>query len=206
MSNIKNIEEKDLISRVIIDSDEMVKAFNLRYEIFCKKLKWVKESQNELEIDRYDPNAVHFGLFNKDNSLLSYLRVILPQNRFMIENDFKNLVNTNYKVRKLQDTVEISRFCVSKEIYNFKFKFKPYTILYKHLFMWASTNKIRYAYIVVENLFFNQLKNMNIFCKKISRKEEETKSSAVVGIIDRNKTKVLMEKNRTEFSDWFLDY
>jgi hypothetical protein len=72
--------------------------------------------------------------------------------------------------------------------------------------MWASTNKIRYAYIVVENLFFNQLKNMNIFCKKISRKEEENKSSAVVGIIDRNKTKVLMEKNRTEFSDWFLDY
>ncbi|MGA1795378.1 MAG: acyl-homoserine-lactone synthase, partial [bacterium] len=106
------ISEGGLTAKNILDADEIMQAYRLRHRIFCQTLGWRPEARNGLEIDNYDIEAVFFGVFNEKNRLLAFLRIILPEKRFMLEYEFIDLVGPDHTIRKECDTVEISRCCV----------------------------------------------------------------------------------------------
>src|SRR3990172_3403512 len=103
-----NIREGRYIIRNINGPLDLEKAYNLRYKIFAEELKWVPEQDIKFEIDDYDQQAISFGVFNEDDALSAYMRLILAIEPFMMEKEFKFLVDPSHKIRTLSDTAEVS--------------------------------------------------------------------------------------------------
>ncbi len=183
------INESILTSRSIHKDEEICKAYRLRHEIFAETLHWVPIRRSKLEIDDYDVNAQHLGVFNKDE-LLCYLRIITPGKPFMIEKEFSSLINKDHKIRKTDDTCEVSRLCISchartnrvpigTTIYSISL------ILFKSLYHWCKTNNIRYMYIVVAHKVLRMLNIIGIPCKRVgTEKVMPDGIIAVAAIID----------------------
>lgn len=167
------ISEGGLTARNILDTHEIIQAYQLRHRIFCETLGWRPEAGNGLEIDDYDIEAIFFGVFNEKNKLLAFLRIILPEKRFMLENEFIDLVGPDHKIRKARDTVEISRFCIAPEIKTcLSFNVKPYHIyilLYKSVYHWCIQNNIKYTYLVIGRPLFRLLQMQGFPCKAIGK-------------------------------------
>jgi len=206
------IREGGLIAKNILDADETIQAYQLRYRIFCKKLGWRPKRSNELEVDDYDIEAIFFGVFNEKNKLLAFLRIIMPGNIFMLENEFVQLVDHNHKIRKEYDTVEISRFCVEPEIKTnrLSFEFKPYhiyTLLYKSVYHWCIRNNIRYTYLVIGRPLFRLLQMQGFPCKAIGKpKRMPDGFITVAAIMDRMEFESFFAFKQPKMLKWFTKY
>ena len=206
------IREGGLVAKNILNTDEIIQAYHLRHKIFCQKLRWRSETDNELEIDDYDIEAVFFGVFNEKNKLLAFLRIILPEKVFMLENEFIHLVRPCHKIRKGYDTVEISRLCLAPEIRknDLSFHYKPYNLsllLYKSVYHWCIRNNIRYTYLVVGRPFLRLLKMQGFPCKAIG---EPTKMPdgfmTVAAIMDLREFEKCNALKHPGTLEWFTQY
>ncbi len=159
------LQEEGFTVKTIIDERDKEVAYRLRHRIFCEELKWVLNSTNDMESDEYDDHAVFFGVFDGGGNLVSFLRLIMPGRRFMMEKEFLFLVDPGHRLRKERDTAEISRLCVAPEARhshrsgNFDVH-KISLILFKGVYQWCKINNIRYLYAVTE------LKVFRLYCLK----------------------------------------
>lgn len=158
------LQEDGFVVKTITNDIDWAKAYRLRHAIFCNELKWVLRSENGMESDEYDDCAVFFGVFDKNHTLLAFLRLILPDRLFMMEKEFRSLVHQDHVIRKLPDTVEISRLCVAPDARtngggNFGIH-RLSLVLFKGVYQWCLANGIRYLYAVTE------LKIYRLYCIK----------------------------------------
>ena len=142
---------------------EKIQAYRLRHKIYCQELKWVPGSKNALEIDEYDSNAIFLGVFNKQNNLIGFLRLIGSEGPFMIEREFASLVGNEHKIRKENDAVEASRLCVLPEARDYALDgnfgvYRVSTLIYKGLYLCCLKNNVRYAYLVAEYKTFRSMR------------------------------------------------
>ena len=149
------MQEDGLVIKTLSDEREKIQAHQLRHRIFCDELKWVLHSRNDMESDEYDRNAVFFGVFDEGRRLVSFLRLIMPGRQFMMEKEFLSLVDPGHRIRKEQDTAEISRLCVAPEARHDRMSgnfdvHRISLILFKGVYQWCILNKIRYLYAVTE--------------------------------------------------------
>src|SRR5208283_1139778 len=100
--------KEDTFTARNMDEEDLAKAYKLRHQIFAEQLSWVPRTKNKLEIDKYDCYSIHFGVFDK-GELVAYLRLIMSENQFMIENEFIGLISRDHTIRKFHDTAEVSR-------------------------------------------------------------------------------------------------
>jgi acyl homoserine lactone synthase len=89
----------------------------------------------------------------------------MPGRQFMMEREFLSLVDPGHRIRKEQDTAEISRLCVAPEARSNRTagNFDVHKIslaLFKGVYQWCMLNKIRYLYAVTE------LKVYRLYCLK----------------------------------------
>ncbi|MEW6608316.1 MAG: acyl-homoserine-lactone synthase [bacterium] len=192
-----SIQEGSLIVKNIITEEEKIQAYRLRHRVFCEELCWLPQREDKMEIDNYDKSAVFFGVFDNERRLLAFLRVITPEGLFMIEREFSFLVRNGYKIRKQNDTVEISRLCVAPEsrntliLGNFGFHFIS-VFLYKGVYHWCIRHKVRYLYFVVELKIYRLLRSIGFPCKIIGKpKRMPDGVIAIAGIIDRQEFEAL---------------
>ncbi len=159
------LDEGGLTVKNLVSQTEKMQAFRLRHQIFCGELGWVLRAENGLETDEYDARAVPFGVYGAGEELLSYLRLIMPDSRFMLEKEFLSLVSPEHAVRKHDDTAEISRLCVAPVARhdvlagNFGVH-RASLLLFKGVYHWCLKNGIRFLYAVTE------LKVYRLFCAK----------------------------------------
>ena len=156
----------------ITNNKEKTMAHKLRHRVFSQELGWVPQSKDFMEVDGYDENAVFFGVFDEYQNLKSFLRVVMPQSTFMLEKEFPFLLGENYKVRKENDTVEVSRLCVAPEARSEKASgnFGVHSVsmmLYKGFYHWCLKNSIRYLYLVVEEKVYRLLCAKGFPCKLV---------------------------------------
>ena len=162
-SHLKFIFGKvDFIVKNLSNDDEMDQAFRLRHRIFCEDLRWVPQSDNLMEIDGYDWHAAHIGVFDQNNTIVAFSRLVFPGTLFMIENEFSTLIGTCHKIRKQHDTTEASRLCVAPESRRVlvKSNFGSHglsMLVYKGIYHWCVTHNIRYVYMVVELKVYRML-------------------------------------------------
>ncbi|VAX33407.1 hypothetical protein MNBD_NITROSPIRAE03-927 [hydrothermal vent metagenome] len=157
--------EGDFIVKNLAYEREEIQAYHLRYRIFCRELRWVSEKEVLLEIDDYDNYAVFFGVLDRENRLLAYLRLIMPEKPFMIEKEFLPLVGPEHKIKRESNRAEISRLCVAPEARNAKVAgnsgtYGISTFLFKGVYHWCIKNGIRYLYAVAEEKVYR------LFCAK----------------------------------------
>lgn len=177
MQRIKDlIEVKDgsLSARVLDpdNKDEMEEAREFRHKIFLEELGWSLLDSTGQEFDEYDKNSVHFGAFADSSDLTGYCRLILHRSGFMIEREFAELVNPGYSIRKKDDTVEISRFAIPKEIRGKVEGFNVIAVLLRAVYLWAKANKVRYIYGVCASDHLSFVREYFSCCKQIGPAHE----------------------------------
>ena len=151
---------------------DLVKAYKLRHQIFAEQLRWVPRTKSNLEIDDYDSGSIHFGAFI-DRELVAYLRLIIPENQFMLENEFIDLIGQGHTIRKFHDTAEVSRLCISQRGRTHRSISTPYgtfdivMLLYKSIYTWCNMNGVRYLYAVIAQELFRLIRAKGFPCDPI---------------------------------------
>ncbi|GAB4535684.1 MAG: hypothetical protein Fur0020_03190 [Thermodesulfovibrionia bacterium] len=204
------IQEGNYIVKNLLTEEEKIQAYRLRHKIFCEELKWLPLSGDGLEIDEYDSYSFFFGVFDKKNKINAFARLTLPVGLFMIEKVFPFLIGTGYKIRKEDDTVEISRLCVSQEVRNNLENFGYHEILmllYKSIYYWCIIHNIRYIYLVVEQRFYRLCRIMGFPCKLIGEPVIMPDGLvAVAAIMDWREFESLNKVRRPKMIKWFTQY
>ncbi len=196
----------------LTNEDEILQSYSLRHRIFCEELKWVPPSKDLLETDKYDNAAVLFGVFDEHNKLIAYLRLILSDRTYMLENEFSFLVQSDHKIRKETDTAEVSRLCMSPEARTdfVSGNFGMHSIsmlLYKGLYHWCAQNNIRYIYLVVEYRLIRLLRTKGFPCRIIGQPVIMPDGIiAVAGVMDWRDFESINSVKRPTMLGWFSQY
>jgi len=204
--------EGEFIVKTIRDEMEKRQAYYLRYEIFSQRLKWTKGNQEMMERDEYDESAIFLGVFKKQERLVAYLRLLLPDKPFMLEKVFSMLVGTDHVIRHLDDTAEVSRLCVASgakhDIIHCGFGVNSITLLlYKGVYHCCLSNAIRYIYLVVEPKLLRLLKIKGYPCRSIGpSKIMPDGVSAVAAMMDWREFETLSAVRNPKMLEWFIQY
>ncbi len=205
------IQEGNFTFSNLTNEKEKIQAYCLRHRVFCRELGWV-ESENSLEMDDYDRNAVFFGVFNEEHRLLAFLRLIPPVNSFMLEREFAMLIGAEYRLRKEMDTVEVSRLCVVAEARKERLVSNSGTysismFLYKGVYHWCMRNDIRYLYLVVEYKIYRLLTAKGFSCNLTGKPVTMPDGVvAVAAIMDWREFEALNSVKRPAMLKWFSQY
>ncbi len=153
MQNTKDliqVRDGSLTARVLNpdNPNEMEEARAFRFRIFLEELGWSLLESDGQEFDEYDKNPVQFGVFEDSGQMVGYCRIILNKSGFMIEKEFADLVYPGYRIRKKDDTVELSRFAIMKELRGKVNGIRAVSVLVRCMYQWAEANKVRYFYAV----------------------------------------------------------
>lgn len=145
---------------------EKYSAYRLRKEIFCNELCWVDNTNQEYEIDDYDKRAILFGAINKHHDLIGTVRIIPAQYTMMVENEFVSLIEPSHQIKKGNNTAEISRLAVPKSVHPVKRAAVSHA-LYKAIYIWSLSRKVRYLYFVVQIKMMRNLLLAGFPCRQI---------------------------------------
>jgi acyl homoserine lactone synthase len=204
--------EQDFTVKNISKREERLKALRLRHKIFCQELGWVPKTVDLMETDEYDKHAVFFGVFDRSGTLLAFIRLIKPENNFMMEKEFESLVSPFHRVRKEIDTVEVSRLCIAPEARSKQISgnFGNHSIamlLYKSVYHWCRDNCIRYLYLVVEQKV-NRLLCANGFpCRPIGEPVLMPDGAlALAATLDWQEFETINWKKRPVMTRWFTQH
>jgi N-acyl-L-homoserine lactone synthetase len=156
------IEEGGYVVKTIVEEDDLVKAYRLRHSVFAEELRWVPEASNELEIDEYDAHAVHFGVFDAQERLVAYVRLLTADHPFMLEREFRCVLGQDRSIRKNADTAELTRFCVdatarAQMIVTEMGVFGVFMLLFKGVYDWCLQQGIGIIYGVTEKVIHKLL-------------------------------------------------
>ena len=204
-----NIKEQGFVMKNLISEDEKTQAYRLRYNIFCKELKWVSETETSLEIDTFDDEAVFLGVLNEHGRLMAFIRIIRPEKHFMLEEVFSFLVSPEHTIRKESDTAELSRLCVIPEARNHMMQTNFNTgmismFLYKGVYQWCRNNGIRYLYFEVEYKFYKLLCKQGFPCEIIGPPNIMPDGIlATALILDWDKFEAINGETQPDLLKWF---
>jgi N-acyl-L-homoserine lactone synthetase len=171
---------------------EMEEARTFRYKIFLEELGWSLLESNGQEFDEYDENSVHFGAFEDSGQMVGYCRLILNNNDgFMIEKEFTDLVYPGYCIRKKDDTVEMSRFAITRERRGRETGIGVMSVLVRCVYRWAEANRVRYIYGVCASNLVGHIKESFSCAKQIGPDHEyQPGVSSAAFIVDLEKLDV----------------
>lgn len=204
-----SLKDRGMTLKNLTTQEDKIQAFRLRHRIFNEELNWVPRSKDSLEVDGYDRNAIFFGVFNNRNELVAFLRLILPESPFMLENEFSFLVPPRHVVRKEGDTAEVSRLCIAPKVRSSanSENFAIHDIamfLYKGVFQWSVINMIRYLYFVVDHKIYRLLRIRGFPCEMIGEPQTMPDGTvATAAIMDWSRFTLLNLVKRPEMLTWF---
>jgi N-acyl-L-homoserine lactone synthetase len=204
----KNVSNSGIKAKNIVSCNEIEQAYRLRHEVFSKELTWVPAASDGREVDAYDENAEHFGVF-RNHKILSYLRLVMPSYRFMLEKEFSCLVSPGHEIRKSSDTCEVSRLCVSDVERGTKVespvgKVGVSMLLYRSVYQWCIRYGVRHLYLVVEYRVYRLLSMLGFPCALVG---EPTRMPdgvvAVAALMDWRRFEEINWSRRPELVSWF---
>ena len=166
------LQEGNCLVRIIEKEDDLVKAFRLRHRVFAEDLKWVPTTRNELEIDGYDAAAVHVGVFDGEDRLLAYVRVLTAERRYMLEDEFRCVLGPEGALRKEGDSCELTRFCVDphareQEVATAFGTFPLFMLLFKGVYHWSAGQGAPVLYAVTDRIVYKLLCMKGFPCERL---------------------------------------
>lgn len=200
--------ESGFYARELSRETDRVLAHRLRYEVFCDELLWVEGSEAATEVDLHDEDAIFFGVFG-ENGLVAFARLVLPENTFMIEKEFSFLLDKSYRIRKQNDTAEVSRLCVASEARGVVFLSdsgpqRLSMLLYKAIYLWCVSKGIQYLYVVLDYRVWRLFRLIGFPCQFIGKPIEMPDGCvAVAGRIDLSEMFLLNKTRRPDLIKWF---
>jgi N-acyl-L-homoserine lactone synthetase len=132
-------------------------VFGLRYDVFIKKLKWLPENSSESDHDYYDDFSTILYVSDLDSKIVGTLRIIDNNNEYMMDREFKILIELSPDYVKSSDSAEISRLAIGGV--EKKDKVFVVQILFSLLQDWLVKHNKKYFYFVTTNNYANRLKS-----------------------------------------------
>src|SRR3989344_6648711 len=143
-------------------------VYKLRYSVFVEKLKWIPPNDSGLEKDEYDKDAQIIYVVNKNTlQVIGTVRILDSHNIFMMEKDFKFLINKKTKYLRTDFSAEISRLAI--ENISKKDHMGVIRIIFKFVEEWARNNHKNLLYLVTTDGYAKKLSlGYSLILEKIS--------------------------------------
>jgi acyl homoserine lactone synthase len=207
-SRINSLFIGGISARNIGYQDEIEQAYRLRHKVFSGELAWVPATSDGREVDIYDEHAEHFGVF-RNKRIVSYLRLVMPSYRFMLEKEFSCLVSKDHEIVKTSDTCEVSRLCVSLGERGTKVdtsigRIGVSMFLYRSAYRWCVRYGVRHLYLVVEHRVYRLLSMLGFPCSLVG--EPTRMPDGVVAVAAKMDWREFEEINRSKrpaLLSWF---
>ena len=196
--------EGDILVKTLNSEREKVEGYKLRHKVFSDGLKWVESTVDGLERDGYDSWATSIGLFLKGGRLSGIFRLLPTKGPFMLEKEFLSLLHPNYVLRKMKDTVEITRLTVDPYISDKGLSSRMMQILFKGVYQWSVQNDVRYLYMVIEKRFFRVFRAMGFPCEPLGPCKAFPPASvlSVAAILDLDHFRSVSRRKRPWLLGW----
>ncbi len=170
------------------------------------------EREEGLERDDYDAHAMSFGVFDKEERLAAYLRLIMPWKPFMLEREFRSLLSPGREIRRDRLRAEISRLCVAPEarkarLFSEAGSCDISTLLFKGVYQWCRREGIRYLYAVTEKKVYRLFRAKGFPYRPIG--EPKVMADGVVAVavmMDWREFETLNAARRPALLRWFTRY
>jgi acyl homoserine lactone synthase len=187
--------------KTVLSEDEMDTALRIRYDVFSRKLGWIVPNTEQRDFDTYDNIAKHVAVFLEEK-MIGYCRLIFPDKRFMIEDEFKDLIPEGSLPHK-KDAIEISRVFVDTS----RVDYKLYTtmMIYREIYRLGIEENLRYAYIVVVQKFLEKIKRVFPFEQVGKTKYYSENVATVAAIIDCKNIERKFYKESRRLHSWYTD-
>lgn len=196
------------------DSNKILdQAYKLRHEVFVEELKWVLVDEDDKEKDQYDANSIHFFAFRKNSEeIAGYVRIVPPENLFMLENEFRNLLSTSElklldSRKQKREAAEISR--LAKNLRGGSKSILINLSLYKEMYHWSlERHSVRYLYMVITAKRLRLLQKLIPCILPIGtpkQYEKEGHEEAIAAVIDIKEMERNLEENNPDFFKWLLE-
>lgn len=196
-------QEDIYIVKTLSSHEEIEAAFRLRHDVYCDELKWAPPSPDGIETDRYDSFSENIGVFDGDRRIVGYIRIIPSPYPFMIEKEFASLMSEGAKIDKSADVHEVTRLCVRKETRSSLSSTNISHLLYKGLYQWNLSNKMRHSVMVVDKRCYRHLR---LTCLPVEAAGDfhtmPDGVKAAVCTLDWRRFEELSMEKRPEFFNW----
>lgn len=196
--------EGEFLVKTLEGKAELTQAYRLRHRVFAETLQWVPPTDDGQEMDMYDLWGVTVGLFHDDGTLLHMARLLPSSGKFMLENEFGDLLSSEHTIRKEPDTAEITRLAVNPDIRDSKLSSRVMLGILKGIYQWAVENEIRYYYLEVEHRFLRALRMLGFPCEPIGPvvKLPPAGVGAVAALYDMARFDEENAEKRPSFLEW----
>lgn len=194
--------------RTLQYAPELILAYQLRHVVFADQLRWIPQTDDRLETDSYDSFATHFGAFDPLGNLIAYVRLIAADRQFMMEKEFRSIVDRDYPIRKDQDTCELTRFCVASSARNEAASGPDFknvtTVLFKGVYQLCVHCGIRFAYGITDGTIHRYLTMKGYPYKMIGtpRKMADGVIARAV-VLDWREFETVNSIKRPKFLEWY---
>lgn len=133
-----------------VDDPRIHECYKIRYEIYCKKKKWLNEDSyfDEEETDCFDSQSVHLLMKSKD-IILGYCRLILPG---QLKLPISEYVKHEYIENKC---FEISRLIILDRM----LKKEEHAAFYQFISDYARAHDYKYALASVDKFLLRLLRS-----------------------------------------------
>ncbi len=160
--------EDDLQVRTLLSEEDLDASYRLRHQVFAERLRWVKRSEDGIEVDPYDAFATPVGLFDNAQKLRGVFRMVSRPYPFMLESEFQACLLPSCEIREERDTAEITRLAIDPTLTDRGLSLRLMHVLFKSVYQWSMQNEIRFLYMVVEKRFLRVLRGMGFTCEAVS--------------------------------------
>lgn len=164
--SLLSFKENGYLTRIINpnDPDDVWQYQYLRYRIKVVKLKWITAPTPNVPIayDKYDSHSIHFGVFDSNNELKAYSRLILPINAYEMQlfDEFSSLLDPKQAPSWSPDhSAEVSSLVIDDTLKCMNnLRYGAAQNLYKIMAQWSVINKRQFWYAISEKKFLRALR------------------------------------------------
>ncbi len=200
--------EQGLVIKNLNSTRDKEVAYRLRHKVFAEELGWVAEQDDCMEIDEYDREMVFFGVMDKQGEVLGYLRVALPEHKFMLDREFSVVLNGK-DFQRSEQLIEITRLCVMPKARKMQVSTSGgnqfiSSLLFKGIYHWCLANNIHSCCMVVEYKIFRLLRMRGFPCEQVGSPYKMPDGvMAVAASFPWRKFEQIHHERQSSFIQWF---
>lgn len=189
-----------------LNADYMADYYRLRANVFRSELRWIGDPDDEMDIESYDSNAVHFFTLSPANKLIAALRILPTDQKWMMEECFNSLIPRDVDLHTM-DACEISRLAIAKSWRNYYInnEFTVAEFLYKGVFQYCLAREIRLCNMVTTRALVCHLRKKGMPVKILAKHRMTDGLLAIMAQLDWY---AFINKNSRRFPHrlaWYLD-
>jgi len=168
-----------------VEAKYIYEYYRLRAEVFRSELGWIGSQSDQIDIDPFDTNAVHFLTLSPNDKVIAALRLLPANQAWMMEEHFQSLMPTDSNIHTA-DACEISRLAIHKDWRNHEIKqdLVIAEILYKGVFQYCLANQIRYIYMVTTTALIGHLRKKGLPINVMSKQKMSDGVVALIAQLD----------------------